>query len=124
MRALLSCKDVGSGRAHLARILNALTSQPAPASSEAGLKPQVREIGETLSAYSVMADHFGLERAPPSPDADKLKVAVEALEKIADEAPYRSGYCQSDVEYGPKLSDIEMQTVARQALAALNEQPQ
>jgi len=61
---------------------------------------------------------------PATATADKLRVAVEALEKIADEAPYRSGYCQSDVEYGPKLSDIEMQSEARQALAALNEQPQ
>ena len=41
----------------------------------------------------------------------------KALERIADEAPYRSGYCQSDVEYGPALSADEMQAVARQALA-------
>lgn len=41
----------------------------------------------------------------------------KALEEIADEAPYRSGYCQSDVEYGPALSADEMQAVARQALA-------
>lgn len=63
-----------------------------------------------------------LPEAPAT--ADKLRMAVEALEKIADEAPYRSGYCQSDIEYGPKLSDTEMQAEARQALAALNEQPQ
>lgn len=53
----------------------------------------------------------------PAPDA--LRAAVEALEQIADEAPYRSGYCQSDVEYAPTLSSVEMQSVARQALAAL-----
>lgn len=41
----------------------------------------------------------------------------KALEEIADEAPYRSGYCQSDVEYGPALSADEMQAVARQALS-------
>lgn len=42
----------------------------------------------------------------------------EALERIADEAPYRSGYCQSDVAYAPTLTAEEMQAVARAALAA------
>lgn len=42
---------------------------------------------------------------------------IGALEQIADEAPYRSGYCQSDVEYEPKLSVDEMQKAAREALS-------
>jgi hypothetical protein len=55
----------------------------------------------------------------PAPSTDKLRIAVEALERIADEAPYRSGYCQSDVDYAPKLSDKEMQAVAQAALSSI-----
>jgi len=53
----------------------------------------------------------------PAADADRVRIAVEALERIAEEAPFRSGYSQSDVEYGPTLSIDEMQSVARAALS-------
>ena len=66
-------------------------------------------VAADLLVSSVRADLRQAER-----QRDKLR---KALEEIADEAPYRSGYCQSDVEYGPALSADEMQAVARQALA-------
>jgi|GEM_PF-1875057 len=50
----------------------------------------------------------------------------KALERIADEQQYRSGYCQTDITVEPALTAEEAQTVAREALAqqtALRPQP-
>lgn len=49
---------------------------------------------------------------------ETMRMDGEALEAIADEAPFRSGYDQTDIEYAPKLSDVEMQTKAQARLAA------
>jgi len=51
---------------------------------------------------------------------------AKALERIAGEQQYRSGYCQTDITVEPALSADEAQTVAREALAhnpALRPQP-
>lgn len=51
---------------------------------------------------------------------------AKALERIADEQQYRSGYCQTDITVEPALTAEEAQTVAREALAqqtALRPQP-
>lgn len=74
------------------------------------------EVGTKQAALEAEKIVAGLFAAP---SADKLRIAVEALEHIADEAPYRSGYCQSDVDYAPKLSDKEMQAVAQAALSSI-----
>lgn len=42
---------------------------------------------------------------------------AKALERIADEQQYRSGYCQTDITVEPALTAEEAQTVAREALA-------
>lgn len=51
---------------------------------------------------------------------------AKALERIAGEQQYRSGYCQTDITVEPALSADEAQTVAREALAhnpAIRPQP-
>ena len=78
-----------------------------------GPKPNVAAPVGGYVLYDALYAH------PDAPSADKLRIAVGALDKIADEAPYRSGYCQSDVDYAPKLTDFEMQAEARQALMAM-----
>lgn len=45
----------------------------------------------------------------------------EALTKIADEEFVRVGYCQTDIDVQPYLSQLEMQRAARQALDATSE---
>lgn len=42
---------------------------------------------------------------------------AKALERIADEQQYRSGYCQTDITVEPALTAEEAQTVARDALS-------
>ena len=72
------------------------------------------DLTETRVAADLLASSLRADLRQAERQRDELR---KALERIADEAPYRSGYCQSDVEYGPALSADEMQAVARQALA-------
>ena len=73
---------------------------------------------EKVKPLHVFGNDLATHPSPtPAADADRVRIAVEALERIAEEAPFRSGYSQSDVEYGPTLSIDEMQSVARAALS-------
>lgn len=111
MRALLSCKDVGSGRAHLASIINALRAQPTSredaqpdtdcvsllADLDAG-KPVGREAAATIR--SLIAER----RAP-----DAMRETFEDIKSAADS--FRD--CEGD--------EVAHQVIIRcdQALAAL-----
>lgn len=102
--------------------LRARTSEP-----EAGeLKPQVRDISETLSAFTVMADHFGLSPSPAT--ADKLRVAVEALKKWPCGSCSDGSYKQRTKADGLQIvtckvcNGTRLHPTAAQALATLNEE--
>lgn len=48
---------------------------------------------------------------------DEIERLRGALDKIADERMYRSGYCQTDIAVEPALTASEAQEIARAALA-------
>ena len=76
MRALLSCKDVGSGRAHLAAIINALSTTPARAEAQPyGLYAACQAVlddYQTSDAHH--PDHVLIRRT----DFERIKALVEA----------------------------------------------
>ena len=108
---------IGAGREEALRRLTVLRDQARNGTPVTDPNEwEADELDAILAALSPASP----ARTPMGGEVEALR---EALERIADEAPYRSGYSQSDIEYGPKLSAEEMQTVARQALAASSPSP-
>lgn len=65
---------------------------------------------------AAMARELLARRAHPQPAPSAHLRA--ALERIAEEQQYRSGYCQTNISVEPALTAVEMQEIARAALSA------
>lgn len=84
-----------------------------------GFYPHVAVKTLVAAVYSGLSSSSSITATQPDRGVEGAYGGLrEALERIADEAPYRSGYCQSDIAYAPTLTAEEMQAVARAALAA------
>lgn len=105
---------IAAQRAIQAYVVAAWNAVPALLSEIAALRGERDRLAEELHNEIMVCAGKSCDADVAERQRDELR---KALEEIADEAPYRSGYCQSDVEYGPALSADEMQAVARQALA-------
>ena len=111
MRALLSCKDVGSGRAHLARILAAL-SPASPARTPMGDKPEwlylpegekPKDEGWQITHMTASSEEEGKRRiwvrnltrsvlSAPTPMGGEVEALREAAQRMADDYQVSSNH--------------------------------
>ncbi len=118
--------EVGTKQAALEAekiVANLLSSAP---EAREGLKPQVRPMEDTLSAFGVMKDHFvGASSRPVTHPAaqsgDKLRIAVEALETSRENLIgwFEAIDAEIRVEHEMHVSLKDDLAVIDQALAAL-----
>lgn len=107
--------------------LDRLSRPATSAASEGALAALICAIledeGGSGAPWSVIADRIAASIIDENHLAVSSWTVRAALERIAGEQQYRSGYCQTDITVEPALSADEAQSLARETLAALASPP-
>lgn len=96
------------------RASQAAPAQPTEAMLDAARDWSDAKYGKPIGDDAAIGCWNAMMAAAPAP-SDGLR---EALERIAEQQMYRSGYDQTDISVEPVLTAAEMQELARAALSA------
>jgi len=113
------------GTTHLSsyRLVRPATSAASEGALAALICAILEDEGGSGAPWSVIADRIAASIIDENHLAVSSWTVRAALEKIAGEQQYRSGYCQTDITVEPALSADEAQSLARETLAALASPP-